>query len=110
MKISGMVGRLNLRLTLSEHDVERRAAIRRNEHQLTAMAVPHDPTGERQSNPPTFLFRREPRVKDLVANLARDARPVVRDSNPDPTLGKWLRRDLDCSIATGEGIDRVLGQ
>src|SRR5438034_957260 len=74
------------------------------------MAVPNDATGEGQSDSPPLFLGRESRVEDLVPNLARDSRPVVRDANAYPALRQRLRRYLDPAVAPRQRVDGVLRQ
>src|SRR5688500_8935100 len=70
----------------TQDDIERRPCLSRNEDQLPAVVIPHDSSREREADSPSLLLRREPRLEDLLADLARDAGSGVGDADADSAL------------------------
>ena len=68
------------------------------------MVVPNDPAGERQANAPPVTLRAESGLEDPVAELTRNARTGIRNTNTHLTFGERSGRHVHFSIATGKRI------
>lgn len=95
-------------LPSSKYNVERSASIRGYEDQFTAMVLFHDATGERQSDPPAALLRGESRLENLRPQTGGNSRSIIRDPNPNGTVGHAGGRKANAATASSERIYRVL--
>src|SRR5690348_6213503 len=93
---------------MTEYDVERRAATAGLQHESPVVSFRDDPARQRQPDPPPLLLRREPRLEDPLAQLARHARTVVLHAHTHLPFRQLLHRQRHAPAAPRERIDRVL--
>src|SRR5690606_5398182 len=93
-----------------QKDLKARIPRLREDLQISAMVLSHDPVRDLQSHtgPISYPFRREEWLEDAILDLRRDAGAVVRDLDQDViALKRRAQRDTPASF---QRVDRVVDQ